>query len=74
MSCRMNCRPRAGRSRTSRRGTLNAPPELFLVLCSTGYDISMNTKKWCQSAMDSPIFQREEEVYATTQLNPNGTR
>ena len=34
----------------------------------------MNTKKWCQSAMDSPLFQREEEVYATTQLNPNGTR
>ena len=34
----------------------------------------MNTKKWCQSAMDSPIFQREEEVYATTQLNPNRPR
>ena len=52
-----------GDQRPNFYGTLNAPPELFLVLCSTGYDISMNTKKWCQSAMDSPIFQREEEGY-----------
>jgi hypothetical protein len=31
-------------------------------------------EKWCQSAMDTSIFQREEEGYATTQLNPNRTR
>jgi hypothetical protein len=36
--------------------------------------MSMNAKKWCQSAMDTSIFQREEEGYATTQLNPNRTR